>query len=279
MKLTCLVDNAVLPLSSFWGEHGLAMLVESRDGRVLLDTGASAVVFMHDLEVAGVEPESITALVLSHGHHDHTGGLSAFLERRPGIPVYAHPDFMAERFSQREGKVRSIGMKMAPAELRRRADLRLSKEPQEVLPGIWTTGEIIGRSEPEGRSPNHFVRGEAGLVPDSYQDDMSLVLEVGAGLVLVCGCCHAGLLNTLNHVERVFGRPVTAIFGGTHLISADTSHLKRVGLRLGEMPALKAVYLNHCSGVQALFYLMSVLGMDVVRSWPAGSVIELDAVS
>lgn len=91
MKLTCLVDNAVLPLSSFWGEYGLAMLVESQDGRVLLDTGASAVVFMHDLEAAGVELESITALVLSHGHHDHTGGLSAFLERRPGIPYTPIP--------------------------------------------------------------------------------------------------------------------------------------------------------------------------------------------
>ncbi|MGQ9516829.1 MAG: MBL fold metallo-hydrolase [Anaerolineae bacterium] len=279
MKLICLVDNTVCSLSPFWGEHGLAMLVESREGRVLLDTGASAAVFMHDLEAAGIEPESITALVISHGHHDHTGGLSAFLERRPGVPLYAHPAIMTERFSQREGKVRAIGMKMAPEELRRRADLRLSEKPQEVLPGIWTTGEIAGRNEPEGRSPNHFVRGEAGLVPDPYRDDMSLVLEVGAGLVLVCGCCHAGLLNTLEHVERVFGRPVTAIFGGTHLISADAPHLERVGRRLREMPALKAVYLGHCSGERALFYLKGVLGPEVVRSWPAGSVIELDAVA
>ncbi len=278
MKLTCLVDNAVLPLSSFWGEHGLAVLVESRDGRVLMDTGASAAVFLHNLEAAGIAPETIRALVISHGHHDHTGGLGAFLERQPGLPLYAHPGIMTERFSQKEGNLRAIGMKMALAELRRQADLRLSAEPQEVLPGIWTTGEIIGRSEPEGRSPNHVVRGEAGCVPDPYRDDMSLVLETGAGLVLVCGCCHAGLLNTLNHVARVFGRPVLAIFGGTHLVSADAAHLERVNRRLKEMPALKAVYPNHCTGERAIFHLMQALGPQMVHAWPAGSVLDLETV-
>jgi 7,8-dihydropterin-6-yl-methyl-4-(beta-D-ribofuranosyl)aminobenzene 5'-phosphate synthase len=276
MKLMCLVDNTVLSLSSFWGEHGLAVLVESRDGRVLMDTGASAAVFLHNLEAAGIEPGTIRALVISHGHHDHTGGLAALLERRPGMPLYAHPDIMTERFSQKEGKLRSIGMKMPPEELRRQADLRLSARPQEILPGIWTTGEITGRSEPEGRSPHHVLRGEAGLVPDPYRDDMSLVLETEQGLVLVCGCCHAGLLNTLNHVEQVFGRPVVAIFGGTHLISADAAHLERVGRWLREMPALKAVYPNHCTGERALFHLMNVLGPDMVHGWPAGSTLDLE---
>jgi len=276
MKLIGLVDNAALSHSPFWGEHGLAFLVESSDGRVLFDTGASGTVLMHNLEVAGIAPETIDALVISHGHHDHTGGLAAFLEQWPGLPLYAHPDLLRERFSQREGKMRSVGIPLAPERLRRLADLRLSAEPQEVLPGIWTSGEIVERPEAEGRSAHHFVRGEKGLEPDPYRDDMALVLEAGRGLVLLCGCCHAGLLNTLSHVERVFQRPVTAIIGGTHLINADADHLERVRQKMLETESVRNIYLNHCSGEMAFFTLLTALGPEVVHSCPAGTRIDLE---
>lgn len=276
MKLIGLVDNAALSHSPFWGEHGLAFLVESPDGRMLFDTGASGTVLMHNLEVAGIAPETIDALAISHGHHDHTGGLAAFLEQRPGLPLYAHPDLLRERFSQREGKMRSVGIPLAPERLRRLADLRLSAEPQEVLPGIWTSGEIVERPEAEGRSAHHFVRGEKGLEPDPYRDDMALVLETGRGLVLLCGCCHAGLLNTLSHVERVFQRPVTAIIGGTHLINADADHLERVRQKMLETESVRNIYLNHCSGEMAFFTLLTALGPEVVHSCPAGTRIDLE---
>ena len=272
MKLTCLVDNTVQPHSSFQGEHGLAFLVESQDGRVLFDTGGSAEVFLHNLDAAGIAPESISALVLSHSHEDHTGGLPVFLDRRPGLPVYAHPAVLRERFSRRGGEMRSRGLPLAPDVLRQKADLRLIETPQEVLPGIWATGEIVDRSEPEGRSDHHFVRQGDSWVPDPYRDDMSLVLESPRGLVLVCGCCHAGLLNTLAHVQRAFGHDPVVVVGGTHLISADEAHLHRlveVLRRLGP-PAL---YLNHCTGQAAYVVLAQALG-DSVAPCPAGTVLE-----
>ncbi len=277
MKLTSLVDNAVLQHTPFWGEHGLSILVDTPEGRVLFDTGASGTVLLHNLEAAEVDPESIRALALSHGHRDHTGGLAAFLERRPGLPIYAHPDVLRERFSRREGEMRAIGMTMPPEALRRRADLRLSPEPQEILPGVWTTGEVTHRTEPEGRSPHHFVRGEDGWEPDPYRDDMSLVLETRWGLALLCGCCHAGLLNTLAHVERVFGRPVVAIFGGTHLISADADHLERVRQRLQGLSP-RRVSPSHCTGETAFHFLWRALGPEIVRPFPAGAQVDLEAL-
>jgi 7,8-dihydropterin-6-yl-methyl-4-(beta-D-ribofuranosyl)aminobenzene 5'-phosphate synthase len=272
MKLTCLVDNAVRPGSHFWGEHGLAFLIESEEGRVLFDTGASGTVLMHNLEVAGITPESTAALAISHAHDDHTGGLPVFLERRSGLPIYAHPDLPRERFSRRDGEMQTRGLPLGLEALRQLADLCLSDAPQEILPGIWTTGEISQRPEPEGRSPHHFVREGEGWTPDPYRDDMSLVLEGSQGLVLVCGCCHAGLLNTLAHVRRAFGRDPVAVVGGMHLVSADESHLRRLAevlRRLGP-PAL---YPNHCTGQVAYVALAQAFG-DRVTACSAGTILE-----
>ncbi len=123
--------------------------------------------------------------------------MGTFLELQPGLPLYAHPDLLRERFSRRAKDLKSVGLRLAEPDLHRLAGLRLSAAPQEILPGIWTTGEIAERPEPEGRSPHHFVRDANGWAPDPYRDDMALVLDSPSGLVLVCGCCHAGLLYTL----------------------------------------------------------------------------------
>jgi len=260
-----------------WAEHGLAFLIETEVGRVLFDTGQSGTVLMHNLDALGVDPQTIDALAISHAHHDHTGGLAALLERiRPGLPLYAHPDLFRERFSQRQGEplAKQIGSPLAREALASRTTLHLSAEPQEILPGIWTTGEISSRPEPEGRSAHHLVRTETGWASDPYRDDISLVIAVDTGSVLLCGCCHAGLLNTLSHVERAFKCPVTAIAGGTHLVSADTNHLQRVRQVMIEMESIQRFYLNHCSGEDALYSLRLTLGPTIVRSCPAGT--ELD---
>lgn len=273
MKITCLVDNAVQPHSAFWGEHGLAFLIESEDGRVLFDTGTSGDVLLHNLEAAGIAPQSIAALALSHAHRDHTGGLPALLEQRPGLPLYAHPDLFRERFSQHGAEMKSVGLPLSREALGELTDLRLSAAPQEILPGVWTSGEIVARDEPEGRSEHHFIRQGEALIADPYQDDMSLVLESAPGLVLVCGCCHAGLLNTLAQVRRAFGRDPAVVMGGTHLISADEAQLRRlveVLTRLGP-PAL---YPNHCTGQAAYVALAQAFGARVAPC-PAGTVLTL----
>lgn len=272
MKVTCVVDNAVCHHSSFWGEHGLAFLIETQGGRVLFDTGRSDTVLLHNLELLCIEPKVINALALSHAHYDHTGGLPALLNQVAGIPLHAHPDLFRERFSRREGSLKSVGLPLEREALEQRLELRLSAEPTEILPGVWTTGEITGRAEPEGRSVHHLVRGIEGWGPDPYRDDMALVLETGGGLVLLCGCCHAGLLNTLAHVDRTFGMNIVAVAGGTHLLHADEAHLRRVIQVLKEL-GLPRLYLNHCTGLRAYVTLAQAFG-EKVAPCPAGTRLD-----
>ena len=275
MDVICVVDDAVQRSSPFWGEHGLAFLIETEAGRVLFDTGQCGTVLLHNLELLGVAPATIDALAISHAHYDHTGGLPALLGRvRPGTPLYANPDFFRERFSRRKGEPRSVGLSLTREELAARLALRLNSAPQEILPGVWTTGEITSRPEPEGGSVYHLAREGDTFVSDTYRDDMALVLETGDRLVLLCGCCHAGLLNTLAHVQRVFERPVVAIAGGLHLTSASADYLRRAGDVLAGMESVQRVYPNHCTGETAFVTLTLTLGPSVVRPCPAGTVLE-----
>ncbi len=276
MKITCLVDNAVQLSSGLWGEHGLAYLIETAGQRVLFDTGQSGTVLLHNLKRFDIDPLSIDALAISHAHYDHTGGLPALLgQLRPGIPLFANADLFRERYSQHDGAPRRIGLPLGRAELAERLTLKLSVEPQEIVPGIWTTGEITERREFEGRGKGLLMADAGELVADTYRDDMALVLDAGDRLALLCGCCHAGLLNTLAHIAHHFPQPLVLIAGGLHLAGVTAEDLARTGATLAALPTLQAVYPGHCTGETAILTLAQALGPALVRFGVAGTTIEL----
>ncbi len=273
-KITCVIDNAVQHGSRFWGEHGLSFLIETDHGNVLFDTGQTEAVLSHNLGLLGDAPRRITALVFSHAHVDHTGGLAAVLALKPGLSLYASPNLFRPRFAIRDGEYKSIGLALTRDELAQRADLRLSETPIEIVPGVWMIGEIADRPEPEGRSTRHVVLAESGWQPDPYRDDTSLVAETQGGLAVICGCCHAGLLNTLARVHQVFQHPITAIMGGTHLVDADAAHLQHVIEVLRDNYGSPRLYLNHCTGERAYVALASAFG-DQANPFPAGTTLTL----
>ncbi len=275
VRILCLVDNTARLSSALWGEHGVSFWIEREETAVLFDTGMSGTVLLHNADTLGIPLQDVSALVLSHAHYDHTGGLHAFLSRHPSGPIYANETFFRPRYSLKQGIYRSIGLPEQVERQLRNMPVYLSTSPQEVIPGVWTTGIIRPRKEPEGRSRTHFVREGNAWVPDPYEDDLSLVIEAEAGLIVICGCCHAGLLNTLAHVQRVFARPIIAVLGGTHLVAADAAHLAHVAHVLEvEYPHAHLV-LGHCTGWRATVYLAQALPDRVTpcaagwsQTWP-----------
>ncbi len=269
MKVSCVVDDSALPGAGLLSQHGLSFLIEDNEHLILFDTGASGKVVLQNLARFRVKPENLSTIVLSHAHPDHTGGLAAILERSPNIPVYAHPDIFVPRFSLREDKLKDVSFPISWATAMLRLRLKLSKEPMEVSPRVWTSGDIHPRTEPEGRSERHFARIGGRLVPDPYLDDIALVLDLGTSLAIVCGCCHAGILNTLHVVRERFRKPIEAIFGGLHLEDAEEQTILRTGEVLKGW-GISRLYVNHCTGNKAIALLKEVIG-DRVVTFPAGS--------
>jgi 7,8-dihydropterin-6-yl-methyl-4-(beta-D-ribofuranosyl)aminobenzene 5'-phosphate synthase len=276
ISVCCLVDNKAQRGSALWAEHGLSISIEISGGKLLYDTGQSGEVLVHNAAQLGISLELFDALALSHAHYDHTGGLEHFLTlSKPGIPLYAHPDLLQERFSIKDGLPRSIGLRLSPIELSQKADLRLSKEPQQILPGLWTSGQISTRNDLEGRSSHHYIRENGQWLPDPYLDDLALVLEARDGLVVICGCCHAGLLNTLTHVRRHFSDDIQAIIGGLHLLNFNAKNLQHIISNLEEMFAgrIPQIYPNHCSGERAFSALQKTF-KDSVHPFPTGTLLN-----
>jgi len=274
-QIICVVDNQAVPGSKLRSEHGLSLWIETKDGVLLFDTGKTKATLRHNLRKLHLSLQDVDCLALSHAHYDHTGGLEMVLSKRYGIKIFTNPDILRPRYALRDGKYQSIGLPLDPTLLVNNADLRLSAQPNQIFPDLWTTGVISKRPEPLGSSPHLLVRDDGAWRQDPYQDDMSLVLKTARGLVLICGCCHAGLLNTLIHVEDNFEGPIRMVIGGTHLVSADDQQLDHVISIIQDRYQGVDLYLNHCTGQKAIKRLSTALG-DQVRSCPAGTILTFD---
>lgn len=272
MKITCIVDDRAAPDSDLHYEHGASFVIEIGDHRVLFDTGQTDEVLLYNLQALGFQPSDMDALVLSHGHSDHTGGLPGLLAQTGRLPFYAHRDVFRERFRKTDFGPKQVGPAVSRDALADKVIFRLGAEPTEVVPGLWTTGEITSRPEPEGRSVNHLVQDGNDWIPDPYRDDLSLVIKTESGLVLLCGCCHAGLLNTLAHVRTSFGEAPTVVVGGTHLVHADSTTMEHVVEEL-ESYGPPQMHVGHCTGERAYLALKAAFG-DAVSLYRVGSVFE-----
>ncbi len=273
-QITCIVDNSVLEGSGLLNEHGLSMLIETPHGEVLFDTGKTEKTLSHNMQMLKIAPQDISTIALSHSHVDHIGGVNLILRQGKHPRIYANPDLFMQHYAYRNNEYRCIGTGLTQNELTNDADLQLSTSPIEIVPGLWTSGFIENRHEPQGRNDDHVVQQGDSWIPDPYLDDMSLILETSTGLALICGCCHAGILNTLFHVEKVFQKNVTMVFGGIHLVSATEATTYYVIEKLGEMFPNLVYYLNHCTGEYAYEKMSQAFTSRIFR-FPAGTRVQL----
>jgi len=262
IRITTLSENTAA-MVGLLAEWGLSILVEVDNLRVLLDAGPG-ISTVYNARALGIDLSSIDKIVLSHGHADHTGGLRRLLRamRKP-VEIVAHPDIWTRKYVERPGgeAYSYIGIPFDREELEGLgASFTLTKEPVWITDNIVTTGEIPMLTDYEQIDPNLYVQGEGGFSPDPLADDRALVVKTELGLVVVAGCAHRGIINTLRHARELTGvELVNTVVGGTHLIRAQEEQIELTIAELKEM-GIQRLGVSHCTGFRASVRLAEEFG-------------------
>jgi 7,8-dihydropterin-6-yl-methyl-4-(beta-D-ribofuranosyl)aminobenzene 5'-phosphate synthase len=272
LRITVLVEDTA-NRRGLLGEHGLSLLVE-RGGDTLLFDAGQGLALLHNARSLKVDWERINRIALSHGHYDHAGGLPQVLSQGRA-EIFLHPHATISRWKRsRERGIEEIGPPWRAQDLVQKGGfLHYQVEPVEIQPGMWLTGPIP-RSHPEEASTEDFLVQRGGaFVADSFLDDQALVLQEEMGLVVILGCGHSGLINTLDYSRKLTGeKRIRAVIGGIHLLSAPPERIEWTIQAVEEMD-IPELALGHCTGFPALSRFRQVLGERVYPlragdSWP-----------
>lgn len=251
-RITVLCENSVGPISGTLGEHGFAALVEPSVGdAILFDTG-QGLTLLHNARRTNKNLSAVGAVAISHGHFDHTGGLLPYLQEYGPRRVYGHPDIFRHRYRVKDtGECYPIGIPHDREMLESAgAAFDLSTAFRELAPGVYLSGEIPRATAFESGDQGLFCDC-TGQELDPTMDDQSLVLETDKGLVILLGCCHAGLINTLEHIAYTTGRrDVYALIGGTHLAFCSQEQMEKTIQGVKGM-GVRKIAAGHCTGFAA----------------------------
>jgi 7,8-dihydropterin-6-yl-methyl-4-(beta-D-ribofuranosyl)aminobenzene 5'-phosphate synthase len=275
IRITTLSENTA-SIGDFLAEWGLSMLIETDKTNVLLDTGKGCS-SVYNADTLGIDLRAIDKIFLSHGHFDHTGGLHEILRRmRKKVEVIAHPDIWQLKYSRRENEVgRYIGIPFQRSELEGLgAMFVLNENPVKIDDSIMTTGEVPMTTSFEEIDAMLFLKKDSVLQPDQVMDDQALIVRTKAGLVVILGCAHRGMINTLYHARQLTGEnKIYAVMGGSHLMDASEERLWQTIAALRDL-GIQKLGLCHCTDLRAISLLAQEFG-DALFFNKAGTVIEI----
>jgi len=275
VKVTVVVENTAGGDGTI-PEHGICFWIDTGSTLVIFDTGQGGAL-LNNARILEIPLEQAESVALSHGHYDHTGGLKTVMHLSRNPKVYAHPATFQPKFACNEhGQSRSIGMPpMSEKSVRELAgDVIFTTRPTQIADSLFVTGEIPRVTEFEDPGGPFFL-DEGCTKSDPFLDDQALFFESSRGTVVLLGCAHAGVINTILYIQQLMeGKPIHAVMGGMHLLSASRGRMDSTIEYLSRInPDLLGP--AHCTGSEATSELWEVFSQKCFPC-PVGTSIEFD---
>lgn len=280
MKIHILMENTTHK-EELAAEHGLSILIEHDNHRILLDAGKTAA-FMENAGLMGLDLSDVEYAVLSHGHYDHSGGLGVWHSVNPDRKIYAMKGYDGEHYSASRGEVHEIGV---PKEVLAQCGGSVIQVDgmKQLDKNVYMLGHSHGKLADIGERAKLYVKRNGELEPDDFAHEGSLVIRTGKGLVVFNSCSHAGICNILDDVEVAFpGEKVYAFVGGLHMMSFakgvegciySREEVAAMAERV-KASGVSAIYTGHCTGSVAVRMLEDELG-DMVYAISTGMSLEI----
>jgi 7,8-dihydropterin-6-yl-methyl-4-(beta-D-ribofuranosyl)aminobenzene 5'-phosphate synthase len=269
MKLQVLVDSNTLVDRYFYGEPGVSYFIETEGKKILFDVGYSDA-FIRNAYKMGIDLYQLDYVALSHGHLDHTWGLE------PLIRLYTEamiekltiktPEIVAcsDVFNSRTyGSFKEFGSLLCQETIAKHFPLKLSKDPVWLTDKLVFLGEIKRKFDFEEMSMGDIVV-DGKKQQDKLLDDSALAYCSDQGLLIIVGCAHAGICNTIEHAKKICNQDkVIDIIGGTHLCDATPDRLQKTVQYIKDLN-LQSLHACHCTGLKAQVELAKVAPIEEV---------------
>jgi 7,8-dihydropterin-6-yl-methyl-4-(beta-D-ribofuranosyl)aminobenzene 5'-phosphate synthase len=225
IKMTILYDNYIFTegTKSDWG---FACLIEGFEKTILFDTGTKSNILWYNVDKLNADLSKVEQIVISHNHHDHTGGLQSVLEKNPDVSVFLPVSFAHEFVSRVEG----VGAKVVAVD-----------EPQKICENVHLTGEMGDQIK-----------------------EQSLILDTSKGLVIVTGCSHQGIVNILKIAKQILNKDIYLVFGGFHLMRHSEEQVKEIIQEFKNL-GVKQCGATHCTGDDAIALFKEAFGENYVQ--------------
>jgi len=254
----------VVPGKSIHAEHGLAYYVETvvngKASACMFDYGLDPLGVMNNIALLGLDVGKANAFSLSHGHFDHWMGAVSILKQNQsriagGTPFYVGEEAFARRYSLRPGTTEAADIGQLRKEDIEALGLKVVevKNPLQIIPGAYFTGNIERVTTYEKVPPSLLIKRGEKPEPDDFRGEQALFFNVkGKGLVVLSGCAHAGIVNTVKHAQKIAGTDkIHAVMGGFHLINAKPAVIQNT---VADIKAMKPDHVvpTHCTGFEAI---------------------------
>jgi len=259
-KATVLCENFVFSQVGAIAEHGWSVYIESDQGNFLFDTGQGKAI-INNARYFKKDLSTIQGIMISHHHHDHTGGLLNVLKQTGKVNVYSHPDLFKNSYEVDEGKERNIGIPFRREVLESSgAQFKFNTGWREIVPNLMLSGEIPRLTEFEKGNKIFLLKTGEGYIQDLIFDDQTLIVNSERGLIIILGCSHSGIINIINHIiDKTGQNHIRAIIGGTHLGPASEETKEKTIKALKKFD-IEKIGVSHCTGLETSMRLFREFG-------------------